>query len=119
MSPADERASRIALWNDRLRKCAPIGLGRYGMTVCTYGIGLLAPATQSDLLERIRTFDDFSEENDPYQERDFGLVRLPCGLNTYWKIDYYADQTCSAGAEDPADPEQCFRVLTIMLASEY
>lgn len=37
----------------------------------------------------------------------------------FWKIDYYADKSCTEGAEDPSDAARSFRVLTIMLASEY
>jgi hypothetical protein len=37
----------------------------------------------------------------------------------FWKIGYYADNSCATGSEDPADPAQTFRVRAIMLASEY
>ena len=62
-------------------------------------------------------FDAFTPDNDPYQERDFGAFEYG-DTRIFWKIDHY-DRTCSAGSEDPSDPTQPIRVLTIMLASEY
>ncbi len=68
-------------------------------------------------LSAVRDFTDFSEDNDPHGEHDFGTVEVD-GQKLFWKIDYY-DSTLTWGAEDPSDPTTCRRVLTIMLAEEY
>ena len=67
------------------------------------------------LLAAIRSFDSFSEDNDPYGEHDFGSFEL-FGETLFWKIDYYNDDL-SAWC-DPLDPA-CKRALTLMLAEEY
>ena len=69
------------------------------------------------ILTKVRTFDAFSEDNDPYGEHDFGSFEH-AGQTLFWKIDYY-DRTLTAGSDDPADPQVTTRVLTILLASEY
>ena len=65
----------------------------------------------------VRTFDDFSEGNDPWGEHDFGAVEIE-GEKVFWKIDCY-DPTLTMGSENPANEAVTHRVLTIMLASEY
>jgi hypothetical protein len=62
-------------------------------------------------------FDAFTPDNDPYRERDFGAFEHN-GDRIFWKIDYY-DRSMTKGSEDPSDPGQTLRLLTIMLASEY
>jgi hypothetical protein len=86
----------------------------------TAGIRALPPEVQSAIREQVEKFSDFSADNDPHGERDFGAFTVR-GVpeKIFWKIDYYADKSCAFGSEDPADPAQTFRVLTIMLASEY
>ena len=41
-----------------------------------------------DLVKKIRCFNDFTKENDPYNEHDFGSFYYK-GEQIYWKIDYY------------------------------
>lgn len=62
-------------------------------------------------------FADFSEENDPHGEHDFGSFRYN-GELIYWKIDYY-DKAMEFGSPDPADPAVTTRILTILLAEEW
>jgi len=82
-----------------------------------FGHIALSQADQSAIREKVETFDAFTPDNDPYGERDFGAFEHN-GEKIFWKIDYY-DATLTYGSEDPSDPQQTVRVLTIMLASEY
>ena len=61
--------------------------------------------------------DAFDDDDDPYQERDFAALEVE-GTKVYFKFDYY-NLTMDRGSEDPADPAQTVRVLTVMLPSEY
>jgi len=85
----------------------------------TRGICQLPPETQLEIWFAVNHYDDFSEGNDPYGEHDFGSVDIIGVGKIFWKIDYYANAKCDAGCPDPADADNSFRVLTIMLAEEY
>jgi len=108
-----EDMKRIAWLNDLCRTA----MGVAGRVVQTQGICAMAPADQSAIREKVERFDAFTPDNDPHHERDFGSLEH-AGERIFWKIDYY-DRTMSEGSEDPSDPAQTTRVLTIMLASEY
>ncbi len=82
--------------------------------VQTPGVNALPAHQQSAIREKVEQFSDFTADNDPYGERDFGAFEH-AGECIYWKIDYY-DRTLSFGSDDPSDPRQTVRVLTIMLA---
>jgi hypothetical protein len=69
------------------------------------------------VVERVRAFDDFTEDNDPYSEHDFGSFEYQ-GQTINFKIDYYA-LDMEHGSEDPANAAITKRVLTILLAEEY
>ena len=73
--------------------------------------------TKANVLTAVRQFSDFTEDNDPHKEHDFGAFEVD-GERFFWKIDYY-DLKLEGGSENPADPSLTTRVLTIMLASEY
>jgi hypothetical protein len=109
---AIETAHRIRLLNDNFRSTF-IG----GRVVMTQGVSELPLDVKAKALLLVKTFKDFTRDNDPYGEHDFGYFEV-AGETFYWKIDYY-DTHCRYGSENPADPEKTTRVLTIMLAAEY
>lgn len=104
----------ISELNDHFRNRAGAG----GLVVITPAVQALKHEQRSILHSRVICFNHFTEDNDPNGEHDFGCIRY---LNTdwFWKIDYYADASCEWGSEDPSDPAKCYRVLTVMHASEY
>jgi hypothetical protein len=107
------RTLKIAALNDLCRTA----MGVAGRVVQTCGISALPLADQSAIREKVETFNAFTPDNDPHGERDFGVFKHN-GSHILWKIDYY-DTTLTYGSEDPSDPKQTVRVLTIMFASEY
>jgi hypothetical protein len=104
--------NRIALLNDNFRSTF---LG--GMIVMSVGVSELSLTSKAEAILTVQRFSDFSEDNDPYGEHDFGSFEI-AGERFFWKIDYY-DVSLRHGSEDPEDPEKTVRVLTIMLAEEY
>lgn len=88
-----------------------------GQVMLSSGVSSLGSQATSHILTAVRQFADFSADNDPYGEHDFGSFSH-AGQKVFWKIDYY-DQSLAYGSPDPADPLVTKRVLTIMLAAEY
>jgi|SRR5579859_3844688 len=109
---ADTKHHAISVLNDNFRTTF---LG--GRVVMTQGVSELPLDVQASVLLAVKAFTAFSSSNDPYGEHDFGSFEVQ-GDTYFWKIDYY-DLECRYGSEDPADPEQTTRVLTIMCAEEY
>ncbi len=109
----NDKTKKIAELNDLCRTA----MGVAGQLYVTEGIAALPAEDQSAIREKVERFSDFSRDNDPYSERDFGAFEHG-GEKVFWKIDYY-DKSLTAGSEDPSDPRLTTRVLTIMLASEY
>jgi len=88
-----------------------------GRVMLTAGVNELPGSTKANVLAAVRQFSDFSEDNDPQGEHDFGAFTVE-DRRFFWKIDYY-DLKLEGGSENPADPSVTTRVLAIMLASEY
>src|SRR5919112_1357646 len=88
-----------------------------GKVFLTAGVNALPSDVKAIVIQRVVTFSEFNEENDPHQEHDFGNFSL-AGRKLFWKIDM-CDSEMRFGSEDPSDPSKTTRVLTIMLAEEY
>jgi hypothetical protein len=103
---------KIRALNDQLRSTF---LG--GNILLTCGVNALNPEMKRRLLERIRSFAEFTPENDPHGEHDFGCIEVD-GQNFFFKIDCY-DRQLEFASPNAADPTLTTRVMTVMLADEY
>lgn len=106
------RTETIRALNDALRRT--FHGGRIVMTdgVVNRGAGFINAVSQA-----VKTFDDFTPDNDPHQEHDFGALEVE-DERVFFKIDYY-DKDLQWHTPDATDPNVTTRVLTILLASEY
>ena len=109
---AEFNTARIRELNDRARQ---------SFTGCrvviTRGIAELGDDAVQQILGRVRSYDQFTPDNDPYHEHDFGSFHHG-PHHVFWKWDYY-DLDYSMHSPDPADETVTARVLTVMLAEEY
>lgn len=115
----------IAEQNDAFRRALGFAIlwrGHHlkGRAVVTPGFQAIPERTQTDLLNAVINFQDWTEENDPWEDHSFGRVEAH-GTAIFWKIDLY-DTDYTFGATMPecaTDPEQVRRVLTLYLPSEH
>jgi hypothetical protein len=119
----EEKTVTIRQQNDKFRSAIPSPSGIPGQVMMTQGIQQLTddyvePAKYlPELFEALRSFNIFTEENDPYGDHSFGAFEFR-DSKVFWKIDYY-DADLKYGSEEPSDLTKTCRVLTIMLAQEY
>ena len=88
-----------------------------GRVMLTCGIRAKSQSELAEILNQVRCFNEFTQENDPYNEHDFGCFYYK-GEQIYWKIDYY-DKDYQFCSEEPRNPNITNRVMTIMLSHEY
>lgn len=117
MSTTDEgldlqKAARIRELNDAFRTTF-----RGGRVVMTSGVNALPDRLKQAAVLYVSAFNKFDADNDPWHEHDFGSFEAG-GEKLMWKISYY-DRRMEYGSEDPSNPNETTRVLTVMLASEY
>ena len=123
-----DRTADIARLNDAAR----VGSLATSRTVFTRALAdLLAGGSDDPAVRQVHLFQHqcalrrlinetpIDSGNDPHGERDFGVVTY-MARKIFWKIDVYAnDGTFSWGSETPWDAQQSFRVVTVMLASDW
>jgi hypothetical protein len=108
-----KKTARIRALNDAFRT---EGHGT-GTIVCTKGVLSNGSDFLAETMAAVRAFNDFTKDNDPYGEHDFGALTIQ-GQSLFFKIDYF-DNSLSVHSGNPADDGCTRRVMTIMLASEY
>jgi len=94
-------------------------LARQTFTGCRVMItpGIQALEDINAVLRAVQLFDDFTTNNDPDGEHDFGSFRHN-GETVFWKWDYF-DLDLQMHSPDASDPAVTARILTVMLANEY
>ena len=107
-----DKTARMRELNDQFRSTLA-----GGKVYMTDGVGALPPFVKARAIEAVTRFDAFTGDNDPHREHDFGAFEID-GHKLFWKLDYH-NLDMSAGSEDPSDPAQTTRVLTLMLAEDY
>ena len=106
------KTAKIRQLNDQFRQT-----GRGARIMLTSGIQALGQQAIMDIMAKIRAFDNFTKDNDPYREHDFGKIEHN-GETIFFKMSYY-DRAMEFGSNDPSDPTVTMRVMTIMLSDEY
>ncbi|MEY9604130.1 hypothetical protein AB7M74_010739 [Bradyrhizobium japonicum] len=101
--------NRIRELNDAFRRTF-----HGGRVMMTSGVYELPDCVKAEALVQVTKFSEFSADNDPHDEHDFGSFNL-VGRKFFWKIDLYEEPDVKDANGDPV----VNRVLTIMLASEY
>ena len=108
----DTNRERIRELNDAFRTSF-----QGGQVMLIASVDALPSDVRAMAIRKVATFAEFTPDNDPHGEHDFGSFEL-AGRKFFWKLDYY-DRRLKWGSDDPGDPEKTTRVLTIMLAEDY
>ena len=77
---------RIRELNDQFRSTF-----QGGPVVVTHGVDDLDDVTKATVLRKVQDFDDFTPDNDPHGEHDFGSFKVD-EQGFFWKIDLYEEE---------------------------
>jgi hypothetical protein len=91
---SDSKTILIRTLNDTFRRTF---LG--GAVMITAGMEAMPIEQRRSLLQKVRSFEAFGEDNDPHGEHDFVAVD-EAGERYFWKLEYY-DRTMESGSPDP------------------
>ena len=91
--------NKIALLNDAFRRTFS-----GGKATMTAGVYALPDMVKAEALKKAATFDEFNEDNDPYEEHDFGSFEL-CGRKFFGKSSITTAQW-STGAKTRPTPRK-------------
>lgn len=114
----EEKKIRTRNLNDELRTT---GRSINGHSILTGDLARERPDRErlTPIIQALRTFDDWPEDNDPYHEHDFGTFTVEGESKPFmFKIDYYALDE-ESGSNHPEDPAVTIRVLSLFYASDY
>jgi hypothetical protein len=119
-NPTTEAAT-IAAQNDAFRKSIMFFNDAEdtpkGQFVMTSGVAAMGPDARLAATRQVAAFEAFTPDNDPHGWHEFGAVEV-FGTTIWFKVDLY-DVNYEMGSDEPTDPEQTRRVLTMLLPSEY
>ena len=110
---------RIAALNDRARhgldRTAKLVITRICLaTIAGDGSALAELAAQARIFAALR---EWRPPEGDRSERDLGYLQID-GHKLMFKVDYYAPDL-KWDCEDPSDPQETIRVITVMLPSDY
>jgi Protein of unknown function (DUF3768) len=107
-----EKLAEIRRLNDEFRTTF-----RGGEIVLTSSVADLPDMVKAAALQMVAAFKDFNEENDPYEEHDYGSFDH-CNREFFFKIEYF-NPAVAVASEDPANPDVTKRVMTVGLSMDW
>jgi hypothetical protein len=105
----DANKERIRELNDAFRTSF-----QGGQVMLTASVDALPSDVKAIAIRKVATFAEFTPDNDPHGEHDFGNFEL-VGRKFFWKIDLYEEPDVKTPNGEPL----VTRVLTIMLAEDW